>query len=62
MDEEDNAAVHTPENPYCGDLTCWCHSDADYHAEVLSAEPTREEVEIAYLFFELPFVEKEDDE
>jgi hypothetical protein len=23
---------HTPENPYCSDFSCWCHTDDSYHA------------------------------
>ncbi len=34
---------HTPENPYCSDLSCWCHSNDTYHAtftdDQLLAEP-----------------------
>jgi hypothetical protein len=25
---------HTSSNPYCGDLSCWCHTDVDYHSTV----------------------------
>lgn len=21
---------HTPENPYCSNPDCWCHTDSDY--------------------------------
>lgn len=28
--------VHTPENPYCDDLSCPCHTDVDYHDQVTS--------------------------
>lgn len=45
--------VHTPENPYCGDPTCWCHTDADYHDEVIHPEITEEQVQTAYHFFEI---------
>jgi hypothetical protein len=63
MDEDDNA-VHTPQNPYCGDPTCWCHNDADYHEglthgtfahpHLSDVPPTEEEIETAYMFFGLP--------
>jgi hypothetical protein len=23
---------HTADNPYCGDLACWCHQNSNYHA------------------------------
>ena len=23
---------HTIDNPYCGDLSCWCHNNDAYHA------------------------------
>lgn len=51
MDEEDNA-VHTPKNPYCGDPSHWCHSDANYHAMILQpSEPTEEELAAACTVF-----------
>jgi hypothetical protein len=31
------AEVHTPENPYCGELSCWCHTDVAYHDQVTSS-------------------------
>ena len=34
---EGTAEVHTPGNPYCGNLSCWCHTDLDYHDQVTSA-------------------------
>ncbi len=45
--------VHTPENPYCGDLTCWCHTDTAYHHQVIHPEITEEHVQTAYHFFEI---------
>lgn len=26
-------AIHTPERPFCFDMTCWCHSDSEAIAE-----------------------------
>jgi len=45
---------HTASCPYCGDLTCWCHTFVDYHEQVTclasgSADP--EEVAQAFSFF-----------
>jgi hypothetical protein len=31
-----SSEVHTPENPYCNDLSCFCHTDLDYHDLVTS--------------------------
>jgi hypothetical protein len=33
---EEAATVHTPENPYCRNLSCWCHTDVEYHDQVTS--------------------------
>jgi hypothetical protein len=33
---EEMAPVHTAQNPYCGDLSCRCHTDVDYHDQVTS--------------------------
>ncbi len=45
--------VHTPENPYCDDPDCWCHTDMDYHEEVTHPDVTDEEITQAYHFFGL---------
>jgi hypothetical protein len=29
-------SCHTPEQPYCTDLTCWCHFSVEYHVFVTS--------------------------
>jgi hypothetical protein len=61
--EEENNAVHTPANPYCDDPNHWCHSDADYHEQILQpAEPTEEEIALACAFFGITPLEEEDDE
>lgn len=43
--------VHTPSNPYCGDLTCWCNFDASYHAtftdDQLQIQPNEQTYDIA---------------
>ncbi len=41
------------ENPYCGDPTCWCHTDSDYHDVVIHPAITDEEIQTAYAFFEI---------
>jgi hypothetical protein len=30
---------HTPQNPYCPNLGCSCHTDLDYHAQVTEFDP-----------------------
>jgi len=45
--------VHTATHPYCGDIDCWCHNDADYHTIVIMPLASDDEVEAAYTFFEL---------
>lgn len=52
-DEED---IHTPENPYCGNLSCWCHTNLDYHHNVTDVSleiSVPVEVERARSFFGL---------
>ncbi|MFL5627859.1 MAG: hypothetical protein ACJ788_19950 [Ktedonobacteraceae bacterium] len=48
--EED---LHTPDHPYCGDLSCWCHTDVAYHDQVTGPLPVvrDEQVAWAYRFF-----------
>jgi hypothetical protein len=33
-EDEEEAPVHTAENPYCRDLSCSCHTDVAYHGLV----------------------------
>lgn len=44
---------HTPSRPYCGDATCWCHTNTDFHDEVQHPErrTTESDVEVARSFF-----------
>lgn len=44
---------HTPDNPYCSDPTCWCHTDLEYHGAVMAPfdQVTDEQVEQARDFF-----------
>ena len=46
--------LHTPDFPYCGNMECWCHTSVAYHSLVEYSTYAEEEVEQAYLFFELP--------
>ena len=48
--EED---VHTPDHPYCGDLSCWCHTDVASHDQVTGpfSAVMDEQVAWAYRFF-----------
>ena len=50
FDEE----VHTPANPYCSNVQCWCHTNVTYHAEVQRPVVTEEEIDVAYNFFSIP--------
>ena len=46
--------VHTPSNPYCGDVSCWCHNNACYHALVIAPLFSEEvDIEALYSFFGL---------
>jgi hypothetical protein len=45
--------VHTPENPYCDDLNCWCHTDVGYHSTVQYPAYLDEDVDLAYSFYEV---------
>jgi hypothetical protein len=56
--EDDQIAfddVHTSLNPYCGNLSCWCHTNVSYHDDVQHPDrnPTQEEVNQAFSFFGL---------
>ncbi|HEU5375338.1 MAG TPA: hypothetical protein VFV38_07870 [Ktedonobacteraceae bacterium] len=42
---------HTRENPYCGELTYWCHTDVNYHHEVTHPKATRPEIALASAYF-----------
>jgi hypothetical protein len=44
---------HTPDNPYCGDYSCWCHTDVTYHEQVEYPVYQAGEIAQAYHFFEL---------
>lgn len=43
--------VHTPQNPYCTDLTCWCHRESSYHNAVTQPLTSDSDVTVAYSFF-----------
>jgi len=46
--------VHTPENPYCSDLSCWCHTSIAWHAwqeNTLDRVHSEQEHEQARSFF-----------
>jgi hypothetical protein len=45
--------VHTPDNPYCSDLDCWCHTSVEYHDLATELYVTDEDVEQAYSFYGL---------
>lgn len=51
--DEETGEEHTPENPYCSDMSCWCHTDLDYHESVEYPEYSQEEIDRAYDFFDL---------
>jgi hypothetical protein len=57
MDEENDGegygfdGVHTWDVPYCGDSTCWCHTDIPYHELVTHPGATDDELAQAYDFF-----------
>jgi hypothetical protein len=51
--EEAGGDEHTPENPYCSNPACWCHSDSDYHAVVIQPVATEEQYVQARSFFGL---------
>lgn len=43
--------VHTPLNPYCDDLVCWCHNESSYHDVVTQPLSSDGDATIAYAFF-----------
>ena len=49
----DGDGIHTVEQPYCWDLSCWCHTDVDYHDVVTHSMATGMDVAQAYDFYEL---------
>lgn len=57
--ETQGEATHTAENPYCGDASCWCHTDLTYHGAVEHPAYQDGEVEQAYDFFELVYEGRE---
>ncbi|GCF10890.1 hypothetical protein [Dictyobacter arantiisoli] len=44
---------HTPEHPYCDDLSCWCHTNLPYHDTVQHPDrrQSAQDAERAYRFF-----------
>ena len=44
---------HTPNNPYCGDVSCWCHTNLDHHS--LAQDPVNgfneDDYQHAYAFY-----------
>jgi hypothetical protein len=28
-EDMESQAIHTPEHPFCWDMSCWCHSDTE---------------------------------
>lgn len=55
-EEEEQASsyyddVHTPDNPTCGDVDCWCHTNWQYHAVYIQDQefgtPTNEQYQTA---------------
>lgn len=53
--EEQDDGVHTPENPYCSDLNCWCHTDVEYHDMATQPYTTEEEITEVYQFYGLVY-------
>jgi hypothetical protein len=50
FDEE----VHTAENPYCSNLSCWCHTNVEYHDQVQHPVASEEQIDEVYNFFSIP--------
>jgi len=50
--------VHTASNPYCGDSSCWCHLNSDYHEIVIAPGATEEEIAGVFAFLELEVPEQ----
>ena len=40
--------VHTPTNPYCENLSCWCHTNVEYHDQVTSFSTSISDEEYAW--------------
>lgn len=45
---------HTLHNPYCSDVSHWCHNSPDYHEMVIALGASDEEIAEAYAFLGLP--------
>lgn len=45
-------AIHTPERPYCRNLSCWCHTSIPYHdlvEKVLERQDSEQDQEMLTL-------------
>lgn len=51
--EEQTDNLHTPENPYCTDPACWCHTNVEYHDLATQPYATDDDVVLAYRFYEI---------
>lgn len=51
-DEQDDG-VHTPDNPYCADPGCWCHTNVEYHDLATQPYTSEEEMTEIYQFYGL---------
>jgi hypothetical protein len=38
---------------YCSDLSCWCHTDVEYHDTIQHPEYSDEDLEQVYVFYEV---------
>lgn len=45
--------IHTPDQPYCDDIACWCHTDVLYHEAVTEWPYSDEDIARVYTFYEL---------
>lgn len=43
--------VHTAQNPYCDDISCWCHNESTYHDVVTQPFTNDADATLAYAFF-----------
>ena len=46
--------VHTAENPYCSVLSCWCHTNVEYHGQVQHPVASEKQIDEVYNFFSIP--------
>lgn len=57
VEHEDNGFVddglHTARNPYCDDVSCWCHTDVAYHDWLQHPAYSSEEVKQVFSFYEV---------